>query len=37
MKKKLLKKKVASDKKKVYLYSSVSNENCDCCNRVHNC
>ena len=35
--KKLVKKNVAIEDKKVYLYSSVNNENCDCCNRAHNC
>lgn len=35
--KKPLKKKVSAVNKKVFLYSTVNNENCDCCNRVHNC
>ena len=38
MKKKILKKKlIKSDSRKVALYASVSNENCQCCNTAHPC
>ena len=36
-KKNIEKKLIKSDSKKVALYASVSNENCQCCNTAHPC